>query len=355
MSDKSELERSEQSDEIARLRELYYSPKTGYRTAGYYKLLVNLPFADIQKFIDNQEVKQIHTTVPKSFIHIVNPELGNYQVDLMFMNQYKDYNDGYHVFLNAIEITSRKAYIVPMKSKSKNDVYAAFNTLVGEIQDHRESNGWKKIIYRIKSITTDLGSEFISKQFRELMQQYHIITFFAARGDKYRMGLIERFNRTIREMIEQYITANHTYRFVDVLPELLENHNNNVHSTTKIAPNKVTATSAKEIYNKLLDDSEKGVSKYDEISVGDRVRHLVSRAQRFVHGKQLFSKRIYTVESKHGYSYKLVGIDREFKRYELLKIDSEPEKLETTGEEIPTRNELFAINAAKKRARRELK
>ncbi len=49
--------------------------------------------------------------------------------------------------------------------------------------------------------------------------------------------IIERFNRTIRDKINKYMIAYKTNRFIDVLPELVENYNNSIHSSIKITPN----------------------------------------------------------------------------------------------------------------------
>jgi len=46
-------------------------------------------------------------------------------------------------------------------------------------------------------------------------------------------AIIERFNRTIRDKIDKYMKTYKTYKFNDVLKQLVLNYNNTKHSTTK--------------------------------------------------------------------------------------------------------------------------
>ena len=48
--------------------------------------------------------------------------------------------------------------------------------------------------------------------------------------------VIERFNRTLKYKMYKYFTANNTYKYVDVLPDLINEYNNHKHSTIKMTP-----------------------------------------------------------------------------------------------------------------------
>ena len=45
--------------------------------------------------------------------------------------------------------------------------------------------------------------------------------------------MIERFNRTIKEKMFKYLSANNTRKFVDVLDLLVDQYNNPIHSPIK--------------------------------------------------------------------------------------------------------------------------
>ena len=48
------------------------------------------------------------------------------------------------------------------------------------------------------------------------------------------MCLIERFNRTIKETMFKYFSANNTRTFVDVVDVLVDQCNNTIHSSIKM-------------------------------------------------------------------------------------------------------------------------
>ena len=56
--------------------------------------------------------------------------------------------------------------------------------------------------------------------------------------------VIERFNRTLKNKMFKYFTANGTYRYIDILSSLIDEYNNKKHNSTKLSPNKL-------YYNKI--------------------------------------------------------------------------------------------------------
>ena len=60
---------------------------------------------------------------------------------------------------------------------------------------------------KIRVLTTDMGSEWISDAFDEVLVEQEIPHFLAQEGDHHKMGMIERFNRTIKALLGKYFTA----------------------------------------------------------------------------------------------------------------------------------------------------
>ena len=52
--------------------------------------------------------------------------------------------------------------------------------------------------------------------------------------------MIERFNRTIKNKMFKYFSANNTRKFVDVLDLLVDQYNNAIHSSIKLTPKKAS-------------------------------------------------------------------------------------------------------------------
>ena len=49
--------------------------------------------------------------------------------------------------------------------------------------------------------------------------------------------VIERFNRTLKNKMFKYFTANGTYKYIDILSYLINEYNNKKHNSTKLSPN----------------------------------------------------------------------------------------------------------------------
>ncbi len=103
----------------------------------------------------------------------------------MFLDQFKTKNDGYHVIMNFIEITTRKAYAYPLKNKSEGTILDALDMFL-------------EAVSKVENLTTDNGTEFTGNELKKRMKDNQINHFYAEVGDKNHMGKIERFNRTMR-------------------------------------------------------------------------------------------------------------------------------------------------------------
>ena len=60
--------------------------------------------------------------------------------------------------------------------------------------------------------------------------------------------MIERFNRTIKETMFKYFSANNTRKHIDVLDLLVDQYNNTINSSIKMSPKEA---SRKENENKV--------------------------------------------------------------------------------------------------------
>jgi hypothetical protein len=49
-----------------------------------------------------------------------------------------------------------------------------------------------------------------------------------------------RVHRTIRDKLYKYFTYRNTYRYIDVLPKFVEAYDDTVHTSTGMAPSKVS-------------------------------------------------------------------------------------------------------------------
>ena len=160
-----------------RLYELYYNPKTGFTSARklYLKLNKQVPMSQIKAFLERQQVHQLHTEKKSNrafkpiTVYSVNDQ---WQIDLIDLSRYSNWNAGYKYLLCGIDVFSRKAFVVAIKMKS--DTTNAMKSVL-DVQ--------KPIL-----IQSDNGTEFLNHSFQNSKVVRHIT---ANVGDHNRQGLIE--------------------------------------------------------------------------------------------------------------------------------------------------------------------
>jgi transposase InsO family protein len=298
------------------LREAFYDPKQGMvnRDKLFPKLRhLGVRLKDIRDFINRQQLGQLyHGPGPKQYYPITGPP-GSYQADLVFYPKTKHVNRGYDTALTLIEITSRKGYCIPIKGKKGPQVIQAMETFLDKNSDEK-----------IQNITTDKGSEFTSNAWKELMTKNTIHHFLADEGDHKKMGMIERFNRTIKLLISKYKTAFQTNKWIDVLPELLQNYNNSVHSSTGFAPSQVGTKEATLIRMRALQKTAQ-MDRHKNINVGDQVRIAQKKENIFAKEGIKWSPQVHTVTEDNIRTFKVADDRRRYPHHALLKVHTPPE------------------------------
>jgi transposase InsO family protein len=303
------------------LKEIYYNPKSGLSSAANLYLQAkkqNLKVTkkQVEEFIKSQAVSQIHKkTKPfKSYFPIKAAYKNQvWQIDLMDVSSIEKSNDHVHFLLCIVDIYSRYAYVRPVKNKTSTTVTDAMKSVLK--------------IEHPKVIEADQGSEFISKTFVNLINTYNIEINYADIQDHNRQGVIERFNQTLRHLIERYRTAYDTHRYIDNLQDLVTNYNNTPHSSLG------GETPSHPDHDKIVAIINKKESKADaketDFKPNEKVR-FVKNASLFDKGAlPKFSSEVHTVKKDLGRSYVLDN-DKKYKYYQLQPITT-VEKPEITN------------------------
>ena len=116
---------------MEQLHEIFYNPKSGYmglndliKTAKYYQ--IKLPYDDIANWYWDQPVNQIFKPVPinKNHKKIICPyySVGCVQADLMDVSRWSRFNNNIKFLLNIVDIYSRYAWSLPLKTKKPSEV-----------------------------------------------------------------------------------------------------------------------------------------------------------------------------------------------------------------------------------------
>lgn len=280
----------------------YYENPIGINLAAKkLSLEFKTPQNKIREIIKTAPLYQIHNPAAYSdkFFKIVAYQPNEYQADLMFLPNLEVKNGGYGVFLCCVNITSRFAYVVPMKKKS--ETVESFEEIL------------KKT--KINDLVTDNGTEFTSRKFKELMKKNNISHYTATAGDHNKLGIVERFNKTLKQKINKWISSRNSLKFVDYLQSIVDKYNSTEHSSIKIAPKYVTEEDDERI--RTIEDYENidAQKDYDALKIGDKVR-VRNKKNLFDKGNPTWSEKIYTIIEKLGKSLIL----NDFRRVSMRDI-----------------------------------
>ena len=179
-----------------------------------------------------------------------------WSADLVEMIPYARVNKGFKYLLMVIDVFSKYGWIVPLKTKTGAAITEAFKKLFKE-----------KIPTRL---WTDKGSEFYNKTFKELLAKKNIILYSTHNEEK--AFVVERWNRTMKRNMWKYFTANHTKKYLDILPTLVDKYNNTYHRSIKCTPKEARdSTRWSSVHEALYGDTSE-LAKTPKFHVDDKVR-----------------------------------------------------------------------------------
>ena len=228
------------------------------------------------------------------------------------MTALSKYNEGYKFLLLVIDTFSKYGWIVPLQNKQGVTVADALKKI---FEERRPGKLW-----------TDKGNEFYNKDVKRLVELY-------STENKEKSSIVERWIRTMKEKMWKYFTDNNTYTYMDVLPYLVEDYNNTVHSSTKLTP--VEASKKKNeltVWMNLYPDRYKINDITPKFSVGDEVRISKNKAVFEKGYTTRWTEEIFTItkiQNTNPVTYKLADLQGE----EIKGTFYEPE-LQKTEQQI---------------------
>jgi hypothetical protein len=160
--------------------------------------------------------------------------------------------------------------------------------------------------------------EFQNNRISKWMDLHQITVQYCEKDDKKCLGVAERFNRTIKLMIEKYLTSMNSNRWIDYLDDFVQNYNSSYHSSIKRIPERL------EIFDEvdLIRANIAHNNKIDAfIKKGDFVR-LLNKRGAFEKEGQRFTCKIYLVDEVGLNSVRVLGKDTKFNIAEVLKVSA---------------------------------
>ena len=308
------------------LRKIFKDPKLGLFSADKIAKRIQRDYPqistrDIQKFAERQATTQINKDIRRGEYDRIIAFHPNdcWQADLLSVFKTAKVNKNYRYILNVIDVYSRYLWSVPLKSKSGKDVAAA---LVKIIEMASEAPG---------NFTTDNGKEFLNHDVKAILDKHGTKQWINQVGDHNTMGIVERVNRTLRELIRKWFALKRTKVWYNVLDDIVENYNNSQHSTLRQTPH--------DVYNRLAYPDRlfppRRVKKFDK---GDMVR-LKTVRNIFDKPEERWSRMVYHVVMKVGKAYQVKNdkgeiLHRTYKPDQMLKIESVDDDLTSDDETV---------------------
>lgn len=301
------------------LKSIYYNPSKGLRgiQALYYAAKKEDPtvrLSDVKDFIKKQELHQVVTTTKIKYYPLASPSpFARLQMDLLDVrNEIPRMNNRTTFIMCLIDVYSRYGFIRLLKSKNESDVLNAFRSIIDEIKSTWDITP--------SQIDCDNESSFISTSFTNYCKSKGIWLNFSLVGDFRSKGIVERWNRTLRELIARYRTAYKTNRYVDVINQMIEGYNQSYHSFLGVSPMEAIENPIYRdlAYQKKLDKA----TTYEPLKIGDKVRLMIKHKTFDKQSSTVkWSVNTHKVEQTKGNIYYVTNRRNPYKRSELKKID----------------------------------
>lgn len=258
------------------MEEEYYNPKksSAYIGAKSFKRELNkrnglkYKSGDVDDWLMKQEPYTLHKRIVNKFQrrNTTAAEPGvQYQADLLDVQSHSRDNEGYRFILTVIDIFSKKAWAIPLKTKGGEVVARALDEIFSSDAP----------LY----LQTDKGKEFYNVHVAAVLKEYNTI-HFSTENDNIKASIVERFNQTLRVILHRAFTKLGRYRYLDILDDILRGYNNRVNANTGVAPNEVDNLSPEkreDIFLRLHDNSLHFTKPSVSLRVGDAVRMVKSR------------------------------------------------------------------------------
>ena len=300
-----------------------FKPRTPWDMAAYSaiksKKLLGLGNNFTMEDLSNELNKPVINKFERKKI-IVNHIDEIHSCDLVDMVKYSKVNRGYKYIFTNIDIFSKYAFAFPIKSKTIKDVKPCFQKIFKERKP--------------KYIWSDQESSFFSKEMLKFFEDNNVKIYHTYSNLK--AVVIERFNRSLRELMMKEFVKNNNTVWYNILPELIKKYNNRYHHTIKMKPIDVNKRNEKHIKNTVYNYDI--TNKKPKFKINDLVRISLKRRELFDKptgnikwSEELF--KIYKINKSNVITYQLKDMNNEIVKGIFYEKELQLTK-NTTGEYI---------------------
>ena len=278
----------------------YKDPKTGLNIVNTFRHLLKAGYKttlrQVEKAIkdlDEYHKAKTHKEQKHLFLKTVSGNMTSYQADVFMIKHMTLIK-----FVALINVETRKAYVYHLPNLKKKTVIEVFNQWVKDVPDNQFPS----------VISTDLGSEFNSKDFYSWLESMKIRLFFINKSDyktTYATAIVDRFIRTIKEKLERFQKLNDSKSIINALKDIVEGYNNSVHRVLGKSPNEMTMEDVQKNAELKKIHNDEILKKFFDSAEGHDVG-ILSKKNIFDKGSKMkLSKDKHEVKAIEGYNFVL--------------------------------------------------
>ena len=218
--------------------------------------------------------------------------------DLVDMVKYSRMSKGYKYIFTNIDIFSKYAWNFPIKSKKISDIKPCLQKIFKERKP--------------KFIWSGKESSFFSNEKLKFLEDNNVKIYYT--NSNLKAVVIERFNRSLRElMMKEFLKKNDTVWY-NILPKLINFYNNRYHNTIKDKPININKSNEKYIKNTIYKYNI--TNKIPKFKINDIVRISLKRRELFDKpsdnikwSEELF--KIHSIDKSNVITYKITDMNNE--------------------------------------------
>ena len=252
-------------------------------------------------FTMNDLSEELNKPVINKFLHkkiIVNHIDEIHSCDLVDMQKYSRINKGYKYIFTNFDIFSKYSWAFPLKSKKISDIKQCFQKIFKERKP--------------KYIWSDKESAFFSKEMIKFFENNNVKIYYT--NSNLKAVVVERFNRSLRELMMKEFVKNNNTIWYNILPNLIKDYDNRYHRTIKMKPTDVNKSNEKYIRDIIY--NYKITYKIPKFKINDLVRISLKRRElsdkptgNIRWSEELF--KIYKINTSNVITYKLKDMNNE--------------------------------------------
>lgn len=303
------------------LEQLYYDPSVGMLSANKFQKKLrdlghDIDIKDIRSFINSQETAQVNRPrhISHDFPISSHAPAERLQADLLDLSPWSKWNSNYKYLLVVIDVYTKYLFVRPLKSKNESDISSAMKEIFDECL---QTMGVYPTI-----LQSDQESSIKSRQFKAYCKRIGVQQLFVEGDDQ--AVVVERANKTIRQILHKYFVAYNTKKYIDVLQDLVYNYNHTYHRSIKTTPIKAIANNDR--YDEVMQEQraiaqhEADTKGYSTFQVGDKVRLRIKRGLLEKKTDILWTKTVHTVVSVNRNIYMVSDRANPYKASELQLV-----------------------------------